>query len=699
MTLALVPAPATGVEKRDNGLIVIRCEDYVGAARAGLSTVSDSLSVAGTVVKEEQALAVATNNTQAGVAARWTAAADTLAIPIADIAPHVSTTPVSPSLSVFVGLKVLGDVPSNARRGKTWAGYTDAGASAGMAWGRDTTLLTSEAVHGAVWDEQYKFTNSLFSWSTISGNTNLVLKAWGITGGDIEQYFDVVYLWPSNANDLATIFTLSYFPTNFKPFDVGADGTFLVDQDQDDTDNILGEQSSTAYGGTNAYDFHAISSFADGQGDHQESNDEPTLYDVNAFGAWDGSNGTPVDPKSRLVVATGSVYIPETLVVDDDFSSVSSPGLPNANHLLDGPQGYHKFNGLGFSVNHSSGFQGWRQDASQLRCLYGPNQNGGTPAAFWPHGDWCLGNYAFAFGATPTDPRLFWHTLDGMEDSIQEFTFEIVGSDTILLFGFANFSRGVPAIVERHYGVEIELTGAGVLQATLGFMNRSTFITPTGTGLPWYPADGPTTINGSYGGEVYRIKFEKLRYTWRIKIWDDSGSEPGSWTIESHMPIVYTSGFGSIGQGIVEYSYLTNWPGDVLHDTAVYAPYSRTDLGFYPAMTAWPTITANPETEWIIENYTLTVNDRGGSPDDTQLAEEKYDFTGQSNSLTIPWGSHRMVESDLIKRHFNADVNGYNLLAWKDSGAAEFQGPVILWVAERGVDTTFIPQIYRLVIF
>lgn len=686
MGFTLVDAP-TPIHQEPSGLIVIRAEDYIGSARAGLSSVSDSISVAGTVVKEEQEQAVAT--AFGGMSTRFAAADPTITIPISDLTPFMTGSGII-RLRIMATVKVLGDVPQNAQNATRWDGFNTGGAgtSAVIAVARDTSFLDTPPFHSSVFGDQYKLVQVLFtSWAFLSGGTDLVIKAWGITGGDMEFYFDVIYIWPDSFGSLGDDFNWEYFPLNFNPLQFDVNGTFDVMEDIDDTDNALGEQSVTTSG-----EHHASLVLANGISDHQESNDEPTSYDLNAGSWFDGTNGTPADPKSRIVVVTGSVYIPATTLVNDDFSSSSSPGGAGS-HLLTTPENYTKFNDLGnFGPTHPNGREGWNQDGGVLHCSWGANQGGSS--SYWPHADWCLGIYD-QFGPDSTDPRDYNITLDGLEDSIQEFTIWFDGDDAEVILGLGDFNIGSPGLNNsRTYGAILTLDG-GVLDLGLGA--RVELIGATSFYPDFHYSQGPTNVTGAYAGEVYRIKYEKRRYIQRVKIWEDGDSEPGSWTLEYQMPFGWRAQGDSFGstRGWLDYSYLTNWPGDVLHDFITYDPIYDPSIGTYPIIQAYPISATNPDTRVEVDDYLLTLDWAGTAPDDTNVEEEKWDGTEQWGSVAVPWGSHRFLEGDLRNRHFNADTNGFNLIAWKDAASVENQSALLIYVFERAIAKRFRPQIYR----
>ena len=97
MALTLVTATSP-VNQLANGIISIRCEDYVGAARGTLTTTADGASVAGTVVAETQTIAVQTTFVTRGTL--YGGVANTVVVPKADL----TLDPDADSYHVFISM-------------------------------------------------------------------------------------------------------------------------------------------------------------------------------------------------------------------------------------------------------------------------------------------------------------------------------------------------------------------------------------------------------------------------------------------------------------------------------------------------------------------------------------------------------------------------------------------------------------------
>lgn len=692
MTLSLVDAPSS-IQQFSSGLVAIRAEDFVGPARGDLSVVSDSESVAGSVVKEQQALVVPSTLSSAGtgatVAARWALASDTLRIPVSTLSPYLSS---ETSFHVIAGLKVVGDVPSNARYKKSHRlfGLFAGGAAVGIAWGRDTTQLAEPSqIFTSLHDGQFKFQPppQVF-WSGISSGTNLVMRAWGVTGGTIELHIDVVYLMP--LGDLR----IGHFTGDYGPFQVSSNGGILADEDNDDTDNVIGQFS---VGGVH---FEGIfSSFV--PSDFQDSEDEPTVYNATT-GDW---GFDPLDPKSWLSFIAAPHYVPSTsLISEGSFAgAITAVGTgthhqSSSGYLFRGEQG--NFGGPG----HPSG-TGWRRDGGgRLRCGIPSSASSptGTYAGFFPHAELLIGSTDLVSGSS-TDPRNYTHTLLGLEDFIIESTFECdTGSGEVnAIYGFqayAGTAFASPAsLLQGGYGLVMRLTG-GSLSAELIAIDTPPIVSPTPINGTVYSFATPSTLDASYtAGDRWRVKVERRRYQLRAKVWLDGTGEPGTWTFDEHMPFRWDESGGS-GVGFIDYPYDTGWSGDTQHDLRPYRIWDTHQMSL-PGVVCWPNATS-PQQQVFLDEFYIDIDPAGATPIDMLVSEEDHDGSNRSNAVTIPFAtvpSSRFIEGSLRKRHFSGDTLGFNILAWKDgSSGPELQSSAIAAAYELAVlGGAFRPHVYR----
>jgi hypothetical protein len=682
MTLTLVADPGSGnIDQHPSGLVVMRAEDFIGPARGDLTTAADGSSVVGTVVQETQALVVPSSFNDAGTGAsyfrRWPLAADTLRIPKATLSPYLSG---ETSFDAYVSIKVTGDVPSNARYKKTNSYYNPfaGGAAVGVAWGRDTTRIDGiNIVPTEQWGDQYLMSEPLrIFWSGISSGTNLVMRAWGVTGGTIELSFDLIYLMPRGGfPSLRQIYGMGFFP-----FDISANGVVPVDEDNDDTDNVIGKFSvgSTTGAVTGFQDLTTV--------DFQEAGDEPTNYDITV-GRWDGSSpdNDPLDPQSWITFIAAPHYIPDITLINDTFSG-SALGTSGVTFAT--TEGYIV---TGSAINsggpgHPNATSGWTRDgAGNLRCSIPTDTSipGGGPYAGTPHANCFFGASETLVGGS-LDPRDYQHRLIGLEDFTAETTFsaDSASDEVNWLFGFQAITQAdqlpaVPSMLEDGYGVHLDLT-AGVLSARLTLCQATPVVAPSFyTGNILYDFSSTITVDAAYVAlTVYRAKVERRRYRVRAKVWLDGTSEPGAWDFDEYMPFRWYGPGGVPPTGFIDYPYDTNWAGDPDHDNVTLPGGPTLGQRSIPGMVAWPN-TVCPNQIIYCSEYILTIEPEGATPVDMLVAEEDYNFANRSNDVVIPYAtipSARWVEGSLRKRHFGGDTNGFNVLGWKDgSGGPEMQ--------------------------
>lgn len=703
MSIALVGDPGNGnVDVYPSGLIVLRAEDFIGPARGTLAAVSDSASVAGTVVEETQDLAVPTTFSDASPSTRWTSSDDTLQIPTSIVSPYMTG-----EFNAFIAIatiKVSGDPPTNARWKQIHTRFrcSDAsggGAAAGFAWGSDTDYISAADFKTSLWGPQYKHTDpQLLFWGDFSGATNITVRAWTVTGGTLEYLIDMVYLLPWDQQ----LMSLLHFSSSFPPFSVRQNGVVFADQDNDDTDNVIGQFSVGTIpregpfsGGT----FDSPSST-----DFQEADDEPTVYDITD-GTWSLQDPpfSLLDPKSWMNLLAAPHYLPTSTLIDDDFSGAALSGggtmFPTApnGYLMSGENG--NFGGPG----HPNGTSGWTRDgAGNMRCsiVRSSAVPTGTYGAPFPraHAAMTFGLEEWDYytnGPTPSsDPRDYYPMLTDLQDFVLESTFACdVAGEVTAMYGFeswgADFDAAATGLLDNAYGLCLDLSGA-----TLTAFLRGSHTAYGNNDFDVFSSTS-TLTTGYTPGDVWNVKVERRRYRLRAKVWASGGGEPGSWTFDEYMPAHFNNQASSVF-GWIQYPYDANWPGDNDHDNLIeiYAlnQQSRVGVMCMPHQTS-------PDQIVSTQYFTLTLEPEGSSLVDMLVAEEDYDGSNHSNDVTIPYSSipsPRFVEGTLRNRHFGADSNGFNVFAWKDGGAGpELQSSAIPFIFELGQLRRRQPQIYR----
>lgn len=664
----------------------------MGPARGTLTTTADTDSVAGTVVKDTQTIAVATVSVSQST--RFGLASDTVRVPWTDITTLLPAQTISAWF--MVGMRVVGSAPSNAQASATHLSHRASGLSVAVGWGRDTTHLQSMNVWKSVWGDQYRITGpALISTSSMTG-TNMVIRAWGITGGSIELDLDVIYVMPQlfDIPDLEPI-TVEEFPSDFKPMQFGNNGTMSVDEDNDPADNAIdGHHTVTFFGlgpgGTLITG--GAGSVMEGVAatvDMQSANDETTAFNINANGDW---CCTPYeDPRSFLSLVAAPIYLPAQSFISDSFpNSHISDG--SSNPVVSTPQDFAKtlFAGNFFSENPGDGVS---EDSGSLRARLTGFQPAPAPtgSSFWPACAVAFGNAPLITGDTNT-PDKQHPMLYELEDSIQTFSFSVstLGNYRILC-GQTDYSP-TPDVGDSN-GAFIEMDGGGNL--TLSLVSQSGIFIPSlgGSGVDARNTiDGPVTITtGFSSGVTFWCKVEHRRYHWRAKCWEDGTGEP-DWQVEGFQYLVATATGGTNPDWVAE-PYNTNWVGDANHDLVRHDP---TNTHGFPFIMFEPDF-SQPQVDISVFQYDLEVDPHGANPADVTVVEEKYDGT-EDESVALFFASKRtwrFIEGTLKHRHFNTDVDGFNLRSWKSAGGPELQYSCIPIVWERGILQSGVIPLYR----
>lgn len=664
--MQLINAP-NPIQETASGVISIRCEDYVGPARGTLTTVTDSISVAGTVVKDTQTIALATS--AVSFSTRWALASDTLRIPIADILSFYDTS--AAGLAMLLGLKVLGTGPIDATRGSSFYAYDVDASTPSVSFGRDSTYFGSRAIQKSVWGNQYRIIEPLnISESNfLTGVTNLTIRAWGITGGSQEFYLDVLYLIPFGG-----LWNGVYSPSIFTPLELFQNGEVYQDQDNNASSNVLGKFSVQESGSKSGWP-----SFVGSPVDYQSANDEPTVFDANQQGLWDGVSGSPplLDPSSYLMVICATNHLPAQTIISEPFNDTITPGFGVYGTT---PQGYSKFYG---GANTTGGASGWRENSGYAECFI----RGGQTGNFWPHSEMAFGTKSDVLGSLPHQARPI---LTDLEDCVITFSFSITGSAHIkFLAGICDDPNpGGPGFNFALSGLLVD-NASGALTVSLQSLDSRSVSSITSFGGDQFRRNfgSPSSvqITASYTpGNIYWVKVERRRYYWRAKCWADGTSEPSSWAVTGHGSYAKRNTAGTV-IGWLDYPYDDNWASSVDNDTIFSNSGPLRNRGI-PSICAEEGSQSTADNFLRIHQYDLTVDPVGSSPGDMHIAEVKYDFSAQWDEITVPAGSWRIVDAGFRKRHFLADTHGFNINAWKSSGAPELQYSLIPAMYELVVD-------------
>lgn len=617
MALTLV-TPSAPVTSMANGIIVVRCKDYPGAARGTLTVVSDALSVPGSTVRDEQTIAVQTTFTTPST--RYNAVADSVNVPIADL-----NLPADIGYEIYVSCRTEGDPPSNALARCMQYTYPQNGATAlfgfgddavGM-WFRPDVLARSPIDNYLIYD--------LGTWDTDgTGATEFIVRGWGVTGGDVALFFDLIYFVPAYNFGAGTLVT--YFENPNSPMVFLANGVVSPDKDNDTT-------SAPWLGKFSVLDWQMPWVEQNGVIDMQEADDESTSYDTGAL---------PADATACLAYTVGQTHIASHTVVTENFASSTTPiwvtGQGYLGEVADTPF-------AGFYDPPTDSLNGWDFAAAGTAPCYVPaNQATANSDAVMAFGNSQLS------GGSPTDPRDYFPQIN-MRNGI---ALGRVSFDTLQ----ASYGEIGAASNNERVTARLDLDSGGNLDLSLEMLtNRNG--SPTDT----FTIDGPVNITGSYStGTYYWIRVERRGYFWRARAWQDGNTEPTSWDVEGQEPLVYRATSPTTAL-FAAYPWDDNWNA-ASNDVVLYDPRSSTF--FAPVLIAGVDASL-PRMIITWDDFELTWDPGTGTPDDVTTRTLKYDDSVVLDpQVVVPYGSHRFVQGPVSTRSFNGGTNGFNIRAWKE---------------------------------
>jgi hypothetical protein len=667
-----VVVPTGAVTTFDNGLIAVRCFDFVGPGRGTLTTAADAASVAGDVVIDTQEQAVQT--TYVDQFDLFDLSDDSVVMPIATIGfvPNIG-------YEIYVGARITGDAPANAQAHSTMLAFNEDGASVGWAMGYDGNFYQGPEWMARSIINQYVLHRLPSGWFESPGfATDLTLRGWGITGGDIEIRFDMVYFVPIATLD-------EPFPPK-TDFDVwsGADaedyqalkfasnGTFFRNND-DDPASWIGDHSVLNW----RFPWTEEEGLVDMQGD----DDEVTVDDIG------GDNmGRP----TWLTFPSGSLYIPAQNIITDTFGQADFTqawitgdyfGKCGNLTLIAGPP-----------------FTGTYIIGSQLKTFFPAMQT--LPQA-WAIADWGGKDHTVDL----TDPSLQPRDLLG-HSGLPSFVGGIFYLPAAVVTTKINFDSQQVQGAELGLGypltgqvsdiyMDLALNDSGDGEVSLKQRGAANANDP-------YIIDGPVgVISGYTPGAFIWMKVQRRGYHWRARVWMDGDAEPSTWDVEGYEGLGYRNNANTIRDWI-DHPYDTNWPGPGADaDIVTHDPRGPTGDDFTPQLpflAPWvgPGY-ASPSTS-IADVFTVDWEPDGDTPVDTNVQVEAYNGGDVEGPITVPYGPQRMIYGDFRLRSYNSGVNGLSIRAWLDAGAPTIQTAGVGEIFARAIIGGFIPQIYRRVL-
>ena len=642
MTLSLAVPGADPVTTLDNGVKIIRMADFVGAARGTLSTVSDPLSVAGTVVKDEQAIAPPST-----FASTFSSVSDSITIPVAAIG-----FPAYYGYVNFLGLRCAGSTPANGRAAEFW-NYFNNLIGPTVRLGFDGSPSSSNNRVPTSIYEHYSLLN-LGGFTGVSA-TNLNIRAWSFTNvaDPMAWYLDVLYLVPTSlaASDESNGFsygTWAYWLPQLV-LDPGAIAT-------DDVPIDIGQ-------------FSVLESLADGVFlfgtglDAQEAFDENTEFDWKHL----FFNEPEREASWLTIVGCGSRLIKPETIETIDFSDTT--GTPQWGEYLT-PKSY-VLTGTGTSI----GSEGWAAVSGQF-LLRGSAS--APPAGHNFYFYWALGQRRTGLTGTfnVNDPRTYTKVMGNLESFVM--TMKCTLTD-----GYPTGTHGVqwavgavrytPSVPRYAHALVIEHTPGGASTAKLAsrYSNNESPYSAMDTG------GAISVLGGLSAGGSYWVKVERRWYNWRAKVWLDGDPEPSSWDLEAHESVIFSSG------SPIQYPYTTGWSGSPNNENfPVTFPIDSSLFG-----SPWTPggemvfLDGCTSTHWhfAIDDITVEYDPDpapGGSGTYTGAYYhiEKYDGSVDWGTVYVPPGAIQVLYTDYAAHHFGGnaingwDIHGGNFAAWKEAG-------------------------------
>lgn len=708
MTLTLIDPSSAAVVNHPSGVISVRCADYVGGARGSLSTTSDALAAAGTAVVDEQALSLPTTTAGFTASSRWSAASNSVVIPLGDLNREADTWYLP-----WLSLRMEGSPPSNGMMGASWLSYSVQSApTIGVAFGIGTSMYQSidwlpghRVPHYTLLD----FRNQFVADSETDAE-DFVIRAWGVTGGDVAIYLETVYFIPTADDGFDPVYAhVQQFPTSHI-LQFGTNGTIEYDIDNDPSDlpDGFGKFSTLKWDGPwspGSVSWGAIVEF-------QEANNERSTSDMISFGDLDDPSFYPSPLRGRLVIPVGHGYVPAVTLLTDDMSSTQNVHGTYGAHYVSKVGDYTRELGLG-AHGHVQGFydppantrRGTFLEGDGVATTYFGNTVGGGASGHEIPGNTALGWYGWiAYGGSEneggsaasestTDPRLRERMFAPHLESVIlqcRCSLDTVGNGGQLVgLRYGGIGEGLA-------GAHIRFTEGGDVELSLD--HRQNY---SAGSLEFFEFAAPVAVGTYAANDWWWVKVEKRGYWWRARAWADGDTEPTTWDVEGGIQLSKYS----TGVEFIDYPWDVNWAGDVTNDSFAFDPRGGTTTGVEGAhdnahpycMIYWES--DQPRAKIFTDDFSIDWDPDGSSPDDIHMQVEKYDGSVDYGSITIPYGAHRLVETDEDVYNFDADTHGYNVRLWKEPGNPDLLTAGLGRIFMRiPLGSVFVPFIYRRVV-
>lgn len=670
------------------GVVALRCSDWMGGARGTLSSEADARSAAGTVVRDSQQVTTAIRTNANGA---FQEADNTLVIDFASLPLQVDMTYL-----VLVSCLIEGDWdPTDSETTRNAHQELFAHACA-LRWYGDTVNYLSDTdtaqinLKARALDSYrvFGFAGQVHIGDVV-GSEVLYWRAYAQDGTSIEWLIDQIYFVP---NVVSGTKADEWRVQDFKIV-AGSAGTF----GQYSLSNGAWVDGADGGDANGKFTWHPVpqdsqtdNSTEDGGGDYQKDDSE---YMVRLVPDDDKflSNSENVYPDnepngSRCYGIHGPFYVPAQEWVNDPFtrtagtSSYGNFGDPeftfDANAWNTTPQGFfwtgavngpYDWTSVPFG-NHRHGCNIWT-DGSR-----------GGMSVIWD-GDLDLQHHAGAtLGTNGTaGARIACdNIIISGECTPEQVQAPTSGGGASYVFVDTGFGNGL-------FGSETATTQS--IKIRFDIIARSwSLIFTFGTTIIY----GPIDVSGWWSpGDTFGFRLEIKRYLVRVRVWDASGAEPGTWDYEDFRPIVRS--------GVVKnYPYQTagiddlNWAlleSDIHTCTLWHQPQNdHGQSGIYNVMFDNVVVENDPygtnESAWALMEQ----------PEGTQVAQIEIPAGCQH---LVFWGNRDWTTMDPGGPSGAGPYIEFSAKVWNDAGAAELQRSEAVWWWFRSAHDFIIPMNWR----
>lgn len=620
------------------GVIAIKCDEWLAAARGSLTSGADALACTGTRVRDTQTVSASIAD---DVFAAYAEALDTLEIPFDDLPLEFGL-----AYDVLVSYRVPGEWdPTNLDTLLNGFNHKFSGVVAlghhghANAPDEDNPIIDMEfGTFGALARTPHYVTRNVGGAMSIfdpQPGESLIIRAFAQGGTTAEWLLDQILLLPNLASYIGS-------PRNgwdTEDFSLGGNG--LSGGHQVNAGSAIDPEDGTDGGDDNGKFTWSpqppdSASFLGAGGDYQrksDGDDAEYLVRVNEDDDLLIANSTApgVEPTAHGYSYHGARYREAQDWVNDPFSRTTglSSAPPGVGDWGLSPEGYAW--GVGSSSSGGSSPQAGTNGSEGV--MRARNANGNCAAE--------LGNPSTSLGAHLRlfDSYSYSGTFYLVADPAWDDPVGSLGRVSIrLLDGPVPWTLRVRLDSGNYFWEFGYITGGSVFNSVLG----------------------PVDISSWYGdGAVVGWRIEVKRALIRMRVWDASGAEPSTWDYEDFTPIV--SG------GTFFYPY----GDDARFATLIY------DERYVDLLFEWGSITASAVSPVEIRfDDVVVATDPYGDPEDMSVRVERPE--GSSiGEIVVPYGAGYLVywgTRDWTEVTGGGDFGlALSARTWNDPGAAEMQ--------------------------